>query len=112
MGDDGTPVENVYPAWARTGAECVKHLKVSESQGLSEAEVAVRRELYGWNELQKEEGKPMWRLVLEQFDDTLVKILLAAALVSFVLAFVDGQVRTDVNAFSRWKARTPFLPEH
>ena len=100
MGDDGNPVENVFPAWVRTVSECVDHFKVSESHGLSEAEVEVRRELYGWNELQKEEGKPMWRLVLEQFDDTLVKILLAAALVSFVLAFVDGLVSSSVDSIS------------
>ena len=95
MGDDGSPPE--FPAWVRTGSECVKHFNTSESHGLSEAEVEVRRELYGRNELQKEEGKPMWRLVLEQFDDTLVKILLGAALVSFVLAFVDGQVSSGVK---------------
>lgn len=31
----------------------------------------------------------MWKLVLEQFDDTLVKILLFAAFVSLVLAYID-----------------------
>ena len=35
-------------------------------------------------ELPAEEGKPLWKLILEQFDDLLVKILLAAACISFV----------------------------
>lgn len=35
-------------------------------------------------ELPTEEGKTIWQLVLEQFDDLLVKILLLAAIISFV----------------------------
>ena len=40
-------------------------------------------------ELPAEEGKSIWQLVLEQFDDLLVKILLLAAIISFVLAFFE-----------------------
>lgn len=47
------------------------------------------RQRYGWNELQKENGKLLWKLILGQFDDTLVKILLGAAFISFILAYVD-----------------------
>lgn len=36
------------------------------------------------SELPAEEGKPLWELILEQFDDLLVKILLLAAIISFV----------------------------
>ena len=36
-------------------------------------------------QLDKEEGTPLWKLVLQQFDDLLVKILLGAATLSFVL---------------------------
>ena len=41
------------------------------------------------SELPAEEGKSLWQLVLEQFDDLLVKILLLAAIISFVLAFFE-----------------------
>ena len=41
------------------------------------------------SELPAEEGKTIWQLVLEQFDDLLVKILLLAAIISFVLAFFE-----------------------
>lgn len=37
-----------------------------------------------FSELPTEEGKSIWQLVLEQFDDLLVKILLLAAIISFV----------------------------
>ena len=37
-----------------------------------------------FTELPAEEGKTVWELVLEQFDDLLVKILLLAAIISFV----------------------------
>ncbi|OWR46425.1 sarco/endoplasmic reticulum calcium ATPase [Danaus plexippus plexippus] len=40
-------------------------------------------------QLPAEEGKSIWQLVLEQFDDLLVKILLLAAIISFVLALFE-----------------------
>ena len=49
-----------------------------------------------------EEGKSLLTLVLEQFDDLLVKILLLAAVISFVLAFFeddDGSITAFVEPF-------------
>ena len=43
-------------------------------------------------------GKSLWKLFIEQFDDLLVKILLGAAVVSFVSAFTPAH--TVVNYMS------------
>lgn len=81
-----------FVPWTRSAREVQEHYKVDAGWGLSAAQVAELRKSHGFNELEKEPGKPMWKLVLDQFDDTLVKILLAAAAVSFVLAYIDGQM--------------------
>ncbi|XP_044509910.1 calcium-transporting ATPase 3, endoplasmic reticulum-type-like isoform X2 [Mangifera indica] len=47
--------------------------------------------------LPQEKRTPFWKLVLKQFDDLLVKILIAAAVVSFVLALINGE--TGLTAF-------------
>lgn len=69
--------------------ELCDHFGVDPAKGLSSEVVEQKRAEFGWNELDKEESTPLWKLVLEQFDDTLVKILLAAAVVSFALAYFD-----------------------
>ncbi|URE44855.1 Cation transporting ATPase, C-terminus [Musa troglodytarum] len=84
------PPTSNFPAWARTVQECEAEFVVSAHDGLRSEEVVKRRETYGLNELEKHSGPSIWQLVLEQFNDTLVRILLVAAVVSFVLAWYDG----------------------
>jgi len=90
-----------YP-WTETTEAIARFYTVDEAQGLTEQRVRQDLEKYGPNgwlictdfdvdstnifilELPAEEGKPLWKLILEQFDDLLVKILLAAACISFV----------------------------
>ncbi|CAH8251515.1 unnamed protein product [Arabidopsis lyrata] len=88
---NSTPVNSdTFPAWAKDVAECEEHFGVSREKGLSTDEVLKRHQIYGLNELEKPEGTSIFKLILEQFNDTLVRILLAAAVISFVLAFFDG----------------------
>ncbi|ONK73672.1 uncharacterized protein A4U43_C04F34080 [Asparagus officinalis] len=86
----GVMEEKPFPAWSWSVEQCLKEYNVKLEKGLSSFDVEKRRERYGWNELRKEKGKPLWCLILEQFDDVLVKILLVAAFISFVLAYLQG----------------------
>ncbi|KAL7514053.1 hypothetical protein ACHAXN_011305 [Cyclotella atomus] len=69
--------------------ELLTYHSTNLSTGLTSSQIESKRAEYGYNELDKEDPTPLWKLVLEQFDDTLVKILLAAALISFILAYFD-----------------------
>lgn len=90
-----------FPAWARDEHECAKEFGVDISQGLSSEAVERQRAKYGWNELEKHPGPSIWKLVADQFNDNLVRILLVAAVVSFVLAWIDGEEggEKDITAF-------------
>ncbi|KAK4793756.1 hypothetical protein SAY86_024191 [Trapa natans] len=93
--------QEVFPAWAREIEECEKRYGTVRSTGLSSEDVGRRQRIYGLNELEKQEGASIWSLILEQFNDTLVRILLAAAFISFVLAWYDGDEggEMEITAF-------------
>ncbi|XVE95043.1 hypothetical protein REPUB_Repub02eG0062200 [Reevesia pubescens] len=78
-------------AYARSVSEVLDFFGVDSTKGLTDSQVSQHVRLYGKN------GTPFWKLVFKQFDDLLVKILIAAALVSFVLALIDGE--TGLTAF-------------
>jgi len=81
----------------KTWEECTSYFQVDEERGLSPSQVEANQKKYGLNELPVEEGKTIWELILEQFDDLLVKILLLAAIISFVLAFFEDD--DSITAF-------------
>uniref|UniRef100_H2RWV6 Calcium-transporting ATPase n=1 Tax=Takifugu rubripes TaxID=31033 RepID=H2RWV6_TAKRU len=82
-------------AHTKSATEVLDHFGVNENTGLTLEQVKVHFEKYGPNELPAEEGKSLWELVVEQFEDLLVRILLLAACVSFVLAlFEEGEETT------------------
>ncbi|XP_050410087.1 sarcoplasmic/endoplasmic reticulum calcium ATPase 1 isoform X2 [Patella vulgata] len=85
-------------AFAKPVREVLDNFGTDENSGLSDEQVKRALEKYGPNELPAEEGKPLWELILEQFDDLLVKILLLAAVISFVLAWFE-ETEEQVTAF-------------
>ncbi|KEG08792.1 calcium-translocating P-type ATPase [Trypanosoma grayi] len=74
-------------------------LQVNPKRGLSTAEVEERRQQFGSNELPAEPPTPFWKLVLAQFEDTLVRILLLAAMTSFVMAVIEKNATDFVEPF-------------
>nr|CAD7453307.1 unnamed protein product [Timema tahoe] len=100
-------------AHAKTVDEVLNYFGTDLERGLAQDQVKRNQEKYGLNgefpslpdptlELPTEEGKSILQLVLEQFDDLLVKILLLAAIISFVLALFeehDGQLTAFVEPF-------------
>ncbi|XP_053495826.1 ATPase sarcoplasmic/endoplasmic reticulum Ca2+ transporting 1, like [Ictalurus furcatus] len=85
-------------AHTKTPAEVIAFFGVSETTGLTVDQVKRNFNKYGPNELPAEEGKSLWELVIEQFEDLLVRILLLAACISFVLAWFEEGEET-VTAF-------------
>ncbi|XP_018423924.1 PREDICTED: sarcoplasmic/endoplasmic reticulum calcium ATPase 2 isoform X1 [Nanorana parkeri] len=85
-------------AHTKTVEEVLVHFNVNESTGLGLEQVKKLKERWGPNELPAEEGKTLWELVIEQFEDLLVRILLLAACISFVLAWFEEGEET-ITAF-------------
>nr|XP_055031077.1 ATPase sarcoplasmic/endoplasmic reticulum Ca2+ transporting 1, like isoform X1 [Misgurnus anguillicaudatus] len=85
-------------AYAKNTAECLAYFGVNETTGLTPDQFKRNLTKYGYNELPAEEGKTIWELVVEQFEDLLVRILLLAACISFVLAWFEEGEET-VTAF-------------
>jgi magnesium-transporting ATPase (P-type) len=70
----------------KTVEEVVKELSTNLSKGLTEAEAEKRLKEYGPNQLEKEEEESLWDKIKESFEDLLVRILLLAAVISFIIA--------------------------
>ncbi|XP_060699607.1 sarcoplasmic/endoplasmic reticulum calcium ATPase 2 isoform X2 [Hemiscyllium ocellatum] len=85
-------------AHTKTVDEVLAYFNVNETTGLSLDQVKKHKDRWGPNELPAEEGKSLWELVVEQFEDLLVRILLLAACISFVLAWFEEGEET-VTAF-------------
>src|SRR5438270_1750138 len=70
----------------RSIAEIRQHLPASPDDGLPADFVAKSRQQFGGNRLTPLPREPVWKKFLEKFDEPIIKILLAAALLSM---FVD-----------------------
>ena len=81
------PTNNVCEAdaHAQSVGRLVTVLRTHLNSGLSDEEAGARLARYGPNELQERARPTFWRLLLDQFNNFLVIILLASAIISLIL---------------------------
>ncbi|KAJ3387817.1 hypothetical protein HDU92_001769 [Lobulomyces angularis] len=82
-----------------TAKETLDFFQVSTTNGLSASQLSTNQSKYGKNELPEEPATPLWKLILEQFQDQLVIILLIAAAISLGLAALENQEEGSISAF-------------
>lgn len=71
--------------YQKNAYDVLRELNVDANKGLSKQEVHKRRKQYGTNELAKAKKKSLAGLFFEQFKDPMVVILIAGAIISFLL---------------------------
>src|SRR6266852_4803032 len=74
----------------RTLADVLQQLPTTPDAGLTATGVAQSRQRFGANRLTPLPREPLWQKFLEKFDEPIIKILLAAALLSMVVDLFKG----------------------
>lgn len=73
-----------------TALQTAQELKTNTKTGLTSSEVKKRLVIHGKNELAQKKKKNIFIKFLEQFNDFMIIILLAAAAVSFITSVMQG----------------------
>ncbi|GAB4152170.1 MAG: cation-translocating P-type ATPase [Cyanobacteria bacterium J069] len=85
--------------WHTLPAEKTLELLQSDRQrGLSSAQVAERQQQFGPNELEDNGGRSNWVILLDQFKNIMLIMLIAVAIISGVMDFMDlqaGRVKSN-----------------
>ena len=75
----------------KTIEDSIKELSTDENIGLKTEEADRIRQTVGENKLQEKRKKTLLARFFEQFKDVMILILIAAAVVSFVIAVIEGE---------------------
>ena len=76
--------------FSQSRQEILDELQTDPERGLSDAEVDARRAKFGENRMADRKKKSLFIRFIEQFKDVMIVILLIAAVVSFIVACVEG----------------------
>lgn len=75
---------------SKTKDEVLSNLSTSAKKGLSAQQAKELKEKYGENKLREKKKKTNLQRFFDQFKDVMILILIAAAVISFVIACIEG----------------------
>lgn len=70
---------------------------MSSYKGLTDSEVIQSRNLYGANIITPPPQTPWWKLLLEKFEDPIIKILIVAAIIAIAVGVTNGHYLEGVG---------------
>lgn len=74
----------------KTVEDVISELKTNLKTGLTQKQAEELLKQHGPNQLEKEEEESIWEKIKESFEDLLVRILLLAAVISFIIALTGS----------------------
>ncbi len=75
----------------KSAEETVRSLNTDRETGLNEDQVSELRRQYGENRLNEKKKRNWFSRFFDQFKDVMILILIAAAVISFVIACIEGE---------------------
>ena len=79
------PLETALRPWAMDGSDVAAALATDPTRGLAAPEAAARLLRHGRNELVERGKKPPWRLLVEQFTNAMIVVLVVAGVITALL---------------------------
>ncbi|NLB91403.1 MAG: HAD-IC family P-type ATPase, partial [Clostridiales bacterium] len=73
--------------------EVVEKLGTNQETGLTAQQVQEKHQQYGDNKLREKKKKTLFQRFSDQFKDVMILILIGAAIISFVIAIIEGEAR-------------------
>ena len=81
------------PDWhTLTADEATQHLETDLRSGLSSEQAASRLTHFGSNELKEKRARSPWRMLIDQFADFIIVVLICAAIISGVVGDVEDTI--------------------
>ena len=81
------------PDWhTLTADEAAQHLETDLRSGLSSEQAASRLTHFGSNELKEKRARSPWRMLIDQFADFIIVVLICAAIISGVVGDVEDTI--------------------